>query len=47
MLSARTANGDDDEETVPSLKVTWKAKKSDPANGGYSKEGLEAIFSKV
>jgi len=35
------------EEILPTLKVSWKAKKSDPANGGYSQEILEEIFKKV
>ena len=38
---------DDDPDTLPTLKVTWKAKKSDESNGGYSMEVLRDIFSKV
>ena len=37
----------EDPEIAPSLKVEWKAKKADPTNGGYSKELLERLFSKV
>ncbi len=35
------------EDIAPSLKVTWKAKKGDPTNGGYSKDLLETLFAKV
>lgn len=38
---------DEDPDTLPTLKVTWKARKSDESNGGYSMEGLHEIFSKV
>ena len=41
------AASDEDPEIAPSLKVEWKAKKADPTNGGYSKELLERLFSKV
>ncbi len=36
-----------EDDTLPSLKITWKAKKRDPSNGGYTKEILEEILSKV
>ena len=38
---------EEDEDFLPSLKVTWKAKKNDPSNGGYSLEVLQDIFTKV
>jgi len=38
---------DSDEDSLPTLKVTWKAKKSDVNNGGYSQKLLEDIFSQV
>ena len=41
----KTATEDVDEDTVPTLKVAWKAKKSDESNGGYSQQLLEDIFS--
>jgi hypothetical protein len=37
----------EEDDLIPSLKVTWKAKKGDPSNGGYSTEILENIFSEV
>lgn len=36
-----------DEDLAPTLKVTWKAKKGDAFNGGYTAEILQDIFSKV
>jgi DnaJ family protein C protein 17 len=33
-------------DTLPTLKVIWKSKKSDTTNGGYNKELLEQLFSK-
>ncbi len=35
----------EEEEVAPTLKVTWKAKKSDVTNGGYSQALLEDFFS--
>ena len=51
-LSTTTCNtaavsGESDEDIAPSLKATWKAKKGDPSNGGYSQELLEDLFSEV
>lgn len=37
----------EEDTTAPSLKVTWKAKKGDASNGGYNRELLESMFSKV
>jgi len=34
------------EDLAPKLKVRWKSKKSDPSNGGYSREVLESILKK-
>ena len=31
---------------MPTLKVTWKAKKSDVSNGGYDQALLEGLFSR-
>lgn len=38
---------EDNEDLLPTLKVTWRAKTSDRTNGGYSKESLTYLFSKV
>lgn len=37
----------EEEDLAPSLRVTWKAKKGDPSNGGYTAKILEDMFSKV
>jgi hypothetical protein len=34
-------------DELPTLKVTWKAKKSDQTNGGYSEEILQRFLSQV
>ena len=31
---------------MPTLKVTWKAKKSDISNGGYDQALLQGLFSR-
>ena len=43
--AAGLKGGDDD--AIPTLRVSWKAKKMDASNGGYNQEILEDIFSKV
>ena len=47
MVWIRLTGADEGEEILPTLKVSWKAKKSDPTNGGYSQEILEEILNKV
>ena len=37
---------DEEEEEMPTLKVTWKAKKSDVSNGGYDEALLSTLFSR-
>lgn len=39
--------GENDSDQLPTLKVTWKAKKSDESNGGYSEEVLRNSLSQV
>ena len=34
-------------DQLPTLKVTWKARKSDQTNGGYSEEILQRLLSQV
>ena len=36
----------DQDDLMPTLKISWKSSKSDTNNGGYSQELLESIFSK-
>ncbi len=45
----REAEEEEEEEgdELPTLKVTWKAKKSDQTNGGYSEEILQRLLSQV
>lgn len=45
-MKEQTVVVEEDEDFLPSLKVTWKAKKNDPSNGGYSLEVLQDIFTK-
>lgn len=40
-----TKSEEDEEDAAPTLKVTWRAKKSDPSNGGYTQAMLEDVFS--
>ena len=40
-------NNNDDEDVMPTLRVNWKAKKTDGFNGGYSQKILEDIFSEI
>ncbi len=44
-LTKTSVEEEEDEDITPTLKVTWKAKRSDDTNGGYSQGALEAIFS--
>lgn len=39
--------GENDSDQLPTLKVSWKAKKSDESNGGYSEEVLRSSLSQV
>lgn len=38
---------EEDDDVMPTLKVSWRAKKTDDSNGGYSQEILKEMFSKV
>lgn len=41
------AEEESDDDQLPTLKVTWRAKKGDESNGGYSEEVLQTLLSKV
>ena len=38
---------EEENDQLPTLKVTWKAKKTDETNGGYSEEVLHSVLSQV
>lgn len=46
-MSFGEGGDDDDDDVMPTLRVSWKAKKTDESNGGYSQKILEEIFFKV
>lgn len=46
-MFSSTVDEDGESDELPTLKVTWKAKKSDETNGGYSEEVLQSILSQV
>lgn len=43
----REVDEEEEGDQLPTLKVTWKAKKSDQTNGGYSEETLQRLLSQV
>ena len=45
-MSPTEEEEEEEEDEMPTLKVTWKAKKSDESNGGYNQALLEGLFSR-